>query len=243
MRAGRRGAAGAARRRPPRAGADFAPPLRELRVYGSLVPEEDNPTLGLGQRYRHTGHFVIMSKTGSTDPVRGDAGQPPPEPRSLFALVAVFLIIADLWLLAAVLTELLSTGLFAFDGRAYMLVYIVLVVALLGLAVLVRKVMNVAGKGEAWIKTPAVLQRGYLQLRRWTQGASYRLFFCSLGIGIACALAGRVSMDIVALTYQGARFEFLGTLAMVISAFGLGISLLLGASLIAGLLTKEPSGT
>ena len=182
-----------------------------------------------------------MSKTGSTDPVRGDAGQPPPEPRSLFALVAVFLIIADLWLLAAVLTELLSTGLFAFDGRAYMLVYIVLVVSLLGLAVLVRKVMNVAGKGDAWIKTPAVLQRGYLRLRRWVQGASYRLILCSLGIGIVCALAGRVSMDVVAFTYQGVRTGFFLILAMVVAAFGLGMILLLGASLIAGLLPQKPS--
>ena len=183
-----------------------------------------------------------MNEPGPMDPARGDAGQPRREPRSLFELVAVFLIIADLWLLAAVLTELLSTGFFVFDGRAYMLVYMALVFCLLGLAVLVGKAMKISGKGEAWIKTPAVLQRGYLRLRRWIQGASYRLILCSFGIGIVCALAGRVSMDIVALTYQGGRFEFLGTLAMVISAFGLGISLLLGASLIAGILTKEPSG-
>ncbi len=182
-----------------------------------------------------------MNEPGPMDPARGDAGQPRREPRSLFELVAVFLIIADLWLLAAVLTELLSTGLFAFDGRAYMLVYIVLVVALLGLAVLVRKVLNVAGKGEAWIKTPAVLQRGYLRLRRWIQGASYRLILCSLGIGIVCALAGRVSMDVVAFTYQGARAGFFLILAMVIAAFGLGMILLLGASLIAGLLPQKPS--
>lgn len=184
-----------------------------------------------------------MSETGTEISNSGDTGQPPPTSVSLFDLVVGMLFIATIWLLAAALTEVIHIRRTPLDGAAYGIIYCVMVLLLLCVTGLISLIIQALrkrkGKAETTIKTPALLQQGFVRIVRWFKGSPRRWIPLSAGIGVMSSVANRIATDAVGIFYTGPRIDLYHIVAMVIGVFGTFIFLVLGASLIAGLMTNQ----
>lgn len=150
-----------------------------------------------------------------------------------------FVLIWAVWLLALVLTEWLEGTVQPLDASAFTAVYVVVVMVLLvAAAFLVHMIDKTIGIKFA-APTPMVLQRGYVGLRRWATRSKRRALAYVAVIALLFGIVASQSFKLARYFHDGSDLLFYQILITITSVFGLGVILLLGASLTVGLLAPR----
>lgn len=181
----------------------------------------------------------MTSGTETTELKPADGGQGDGKTGNVLVHALGFVVIWGVWLLALVLTDWLDRAVQPLDPGAYMAVYVVVVMALLITTVLVVHVIDKTVGLKYQAPTQIVLQRGYVGLRRWATRSKRRSLAYVAVIALCFGIVASQSFKLVKYLHAGSDLLFYQILTTITSVFGLGVILLLGASLAVGLLAPR----